>query len=407
MSKHNYLLSHLLDPDNRDEPSRLVVTPNPDRLYFRYTGEPGGWDTVASYIAGPSRWPVKWFPDANIAFLPGTDGVWDALRVAGLGSLNGSTVISGVAEHEMQEWLDDPWRNKERAEMIRTAIGAGTWLRKFRMANSTPLALAAISYTRLLGMRRFLARPTSNGPTLLGTDADDKSRTMNAIRDRIGPRAVRLARKGREDAEKGAINLSDEMHCLMAIVYALLNRTDAVILTADQDYLEIFYKAQWFFDTHYRAWLAARMVSEGRYGEPAKVLTDTDDYFQGPLTLYRRPTLQLQEVLPPDPALVHVGMLYVAPDGMLHKMAFAFEQLMLEMIIMRGKTNGRCTDLFGSANIHVDLGPLKRYTDGLYLGIGEDVSREFNIGKVRILLAHMDSVHSLHCCERFAGRSHL
>jgi hypothetical protein len=109
MAKRNALLDHLLNPKNRDSLSPLVLTPNPDRLQFGYFGNPGDWNTVAGYIAGPVRWPVTWFPDANVAFLDATTPVWDALRLAALVSPNDTAVISGVAEAEMAEWLDDPY----------------------------------------------------------------------------------------------------------------------------------------------------------------------------------------------------------------------------------------------------------------------------------------------------------
>lgn len=346
---------------------------------------------------------MAWFPDANVAFLPATEGVWNALRVAALGSPNGSTVITGVIEYEMKEWLSEPWRNKDRANDIRAAMEGETWIRKFRMGQVAPLDLAIMGYTRLLGVRRFLARPCSGRTTLVDTDAAEKSKTMDAIKKKIGQRALALARKGRNDAEKaGVINISDEMHCLMVIVYALLNRRDSVLLTADEDYIEIFYKAQWFFDTHYRAWLVARMIHDGRYGEPAKEFTNTDGYFNGSLTLFRRPTGQLMEVLPPAPRPVRVGVLYVAPDRMIHKMTFPFEPQMLEMLATRGKTDGRCTDLFGEANIHVDLGPLKRKMDGLYLGIGNDAVSTFETDGICNRLSKLDLEHSLNCLERFA-----
>ena len=341
MAKQNPLLEHLLNPKNRDPRSSLVLTPNPGRLRFGYFGNPGNWDTVASYIAGPVRWPVTWFPDANVAFLDATTRVWDALRLAALGSPNGTVVISGVAEAEMTEWLNDPYRNKERAAAIKAALDGETWIRKFRVAPSDRLNAALYSYTHLLGFRRSLARPCSKGNTLVDTDPNNKSATMNAIRNQLGPRALGLAKKGRDDAEaNGVINISDEMHCIMAILYALQNRRDTVILTADSDYIEIFYKAQWFIDTHYRGWLAAQLINAGRYGEPVREVQDTDGYFDGPMTLYQRPTLQMQEVLPTNSRSVRLAVLYVAPDGMLHKPSFPFELKMLEMLEMRAATGG-------------------------------------------------------------------
>src|SRR5262249_43058999 len=154
-----------------------------------------------------------------------------------------------------------------------------------------------------------------------------KSKTMNAIKDKVGLRAQRLAKKGLIDAEKkGAINVSDELHCVMVVTHALMRGADSVILTADEDFLEIFFKLQWFLDTHYRAWLAAKMVKDGLYGSPVKEMADTNGYFKGPLTLYRRPTPHLREVLPQIYETVRVGVVYVSPCGLTYTMVFPFER---------------------------------------------------------------------------------
>jgi len=59
---------------------------------------------------------------------------------------------------------------------------------------------------------------------------------MDTIGKYMGKRAIALAKKGRKDNEqRGMMNITDEMHCLMVIAYALINRTDAVLLTADED----------------------------------------------------------------------------------------------------------------------------------------------------------------------------
>jgi hypothetical protein len=244
MTKPNPLLDHLLNRKHHDSRDPIIVDANPNRLVFSYFRNRGDWNTVASYIAGLTRWPVTWFPDANVAFLDAAAPVWHALRVAALGEQHAPTVISGVVEAEMKEWLDDPYRNKERAADIKAALNEQTWIRRFRIPTTHPLNAALYNYTHLLGFRRSLARPCPDGTTLVDTDATNKSDTMNAIRNKLGARAQALAKKGRNEAEEhGYINISDELHCLMAILYALENRQDTVILTADADYLEIFYKA--------------------------------------------------------------------------------------------------------------------------------------------------------------------
>jgi hypothetical protein len=402
MAKPNHLLEHFRTPRRRDRPSLISIDYDPNRLQFQYLSGEGDWHTVARLISDRDRWPVAWMPDANVAFLDDTTPVWDALRAVALGNPDGSTVVTEVIEGEMTEWLDLPYRNRDRAVDIKAALAGSTWIKKFRVGPADPYNILLYGYTHLLGFRRGVTQKTVAGTTVVDTDPADKSGTMNAIRNKLGPRTQGLAKKGRENIEgHGSINISDEMNVLMTVLYALLNKRDSIILTADVDYLEIFYKAQWFLDTHYRAWLVAKMIKEGRYGDPAGQMDDTKGYFGGPLTLYKRPTYHLREVLPAHSTTVHVGVLYVAPGGVLHRAVFPFELKMLEMLHTRAATNGRCTDLFADANLHVDLGPLKYGMDGVYLGIGTDATLEFTTNGVSCRLARLDLEHSICCFERF------
>jgi hypothetical protein len=403
MPRPNYLLEHFRDPRRRDQPSPVAICGDPNRLCFRYFSGAGDWNTVARFISDRDGWPVAWIPDANVAFLVTTTPVWDALRAVALGNPDGSTVVTGVVEAEMAQWLNSPYHNEKRAADIKAAMDSSTWIKKFRLDPASPYSIALYGYTQLLGFRRLAAQTPGVSRTLLDTDPADKSGTMNAIRNRLGLRAQGLAKKGREDVEgRGTINISDQMNVMIAVLFALLNKRSSFILTADVDYLEIFYKVQWFLDTHYRAWLAAKMLKEGRYGESAEQMGDTKGYFDGPLTLYKRPTHHMLEVLPADSSAVQVGILYAAPNGKLHRAGFPFELKMLDMLQTRAATNGRCTDLFGNANIHVDLGPLKYGMGAVYLGVGKDTTIEFNTNGVRCQLARLDLEHSICCFENFA-----
>jgi hypothetical protein len=84
-------------------------------------------------------------------------------------------------------------------------------------------------------------------------------------------------------------------------------------------------------------------------------------------------------------------------------MSFPFELPMLEMIETRSRTDGRCTDLFGNANIHVDLGPLRRKLNGLYMGIGCDTVHGFASNGFHASIAKLDLEHSVSCNERFSA----
>ena len=75
MTKPNHLLDHFSNPAFRDQRSPVATTSNPDRLCLGFGWGEGNWRTVADFISGPSRWPVAWFPDANVAFIPETEVV--------------------------------------------------------------------------------------------------------------------------------------------------------------------------------------------------------------------------------------------------------------------------------------------------------------------------------------------
>ncbi|MBN2292230.1 MAG: hypothetical protein JXM70_07385, partial [Pirellulales bacterium] len=144
----------------------------------------------------------------------------------------------------------------------------------------------------------------------------------------------------------------------------------------------------------------AKLVKSGRFGKPVKVLNDTRGCFDSPLTLYRRHSTHLLEVLPKTYRSVPVSVIYVAPEKIIYKIGFQFEREMLEMLDMRSKTCGRCTDLFGEENIHVHLGPLTVNLDGLHIGIGCDAGRWAQTNDTRTFISQLDQEHVLNCRER-------
>lgn len=397
----HHLFNHLQNVEFRDERCGIVFAcDDRSRLRPTYLMEPGDWRDVSQIIYASAKFRTAWLPDTNVAILDETTAAWDALRFAALGSSTGSTVITGVVR---QVWLENPRRHEDRAKAIHAALADETWARSFGLEDNSPILPAIFGYVRLLGLRRYLALPTLDGLTMVGTNPEKKSDTMNAIGNKVGRRAQSLARKGRIDAkEDGEVKINDELLCLMAICYSLLTARESVILTADKDFTEVFWKAQWFFHTHYRAYLAAKLVRAGEFGKPAKVLESSRGYFDGPLTLYRRHTSHLAEVLPRIYRSIPVSVIYVAPDNMIHKIGSRFEREMLDMLEMRSKTCGRCTDLFGVDNIHVDLGPLKVGLDGLYLGIGRDAGDWVETNDTKTFMSRLDAEHALSCKERVA-----
>lgn len=402
MNKPRHFFDQLQDPTFHDRKSAVWPNASRGRLSFISGKGRGNWESIATAIRQPLCRPTQWFPDANVAFLPETDVVWDALRLAGIGIPGGVAGLTQVALAEMDQWLKLPYRLKDRAARVRDAIQENSWLRTVQKPGF-PYGLGIRGYMELLGCRRSLGNPLANGSTFVGTQATDKCTTMNQIEANMGRRALGLAKKGRIDAERtGVVNVSDELHCLIVIVNALLTRKESMILTADADFIEVFAKAAWLFDTHYRGWLAAHLVKSGWYGDPVKTVSDTSGFFNGPLTLFKRPTEGLQEVLPAEYETVRAGVIYVNPRNEIEFLSFGFEPLMLEMLKTRGATNGRCTGLFGPANLHVDLSPLRPGLGCLCLGIGRDQGIQVQSLGHTIFLSMLDLMHCIHTMERFA-----
>lgn len=404
--KRSSLLEHLHSEEFRDPtPSRLVMPGDNDRLHYGRNVLPGGWRDVARFIGEiAGRRPV-WFPDANVAIKGEAEPVWTAFRLAALRTRQPVAIFTGAVLDELKEWLLDPRHHADRAEAIRSSLreenGWVVWTDLYPGQHS-PLFESVISYTHLLGLRRQLAIPRGD-KTVLGTPAGSKNDMMNLVKDHFGLRAVPLAKKGRDELEqRGEISLRDEAHCLLAVVYALLHGRETFILTADYDLTEIFCKVQWFFDTHYKAWLAANLVKAGRFGEPVRVWEDSQgQFFKGSVSLYSKRPHDLLEVLPASHTTVPVHLMYVTPMGQIQWFTFLFEREMVGMLTTRGGTVGRCTDLFGDANIHVDLGPLSNELGGAYIGVGQDLEHRMDIRGTIIGFSHLDVTHTVNCQERF------
>src|SRR5258708_650819 len=158
MKQPRHFFDQFCDPAFHDRKSTVWRNLDPERLTFRSSRDRGDWKSVATMVSRPSQRPTRWFPDANVAFLPETDVVWDALRAAGLGTSGGVTGLTQVALAEIEEWLKLPYRLKERAEKINDALRHCTWLCEVKKP-VFPYGLGLRGYMLLLGFRRQLATP--------------------------------------------------------------------------------------------------------------------------------------------------------------------------------------------------------------------------------------------------------
>jgi hypothetical protein len=397
----NPLLRHIRSDEFEDPRQQIVLKTDASRLRYSYHVLSGGWKEVKRLIATSAMKRICWFPDTNIAILPEAQDIWTDLRIASLGNEFGIARFTSAIYGELQGWLENPLSNQDLARQLTDSLANGGWIRHASLLPNANIDHAILAYTRLLAFRRSLANPGSDGLTLLQTDAKDKLRTMGEIQKQLGERVVSLAKKGRDDRERaGVVYVNDEFHVLQVIRFALESKRHCVILTADSDYREIFQKAQWFIDTHYRASSAAFRIAQGSYGKPYQQLDAMPPFFEGQVQLYSRPTTSVDEVLPHIYEKTPVSVVQVAPNGVIHHLSFVFETPMLSMFETRGKTDGRVTDALGEANIHVDLGPLKVDLEKNSLGVGIDTAWTFESGLPRVRLSMLDLELSLVSHER-------
>ena len=400
--KKNHVLDHIRNPAFRDrEATDAIWLPEPKRLYLMAERLSGGWSRVAKEIVQRADQRMCWFPDTNVAIRDDAEPVWDAFRLAAMHAREPVAVIGAPVYQELSGWLEDPYRNKARARALRDALSQSeaTWAFGFDLDRDRDQLVfeSFYSYIRLFGVRRALAVSTVDGSSPVGAVSDSMADTMNAIKDNVGTRAQALARKGRKDfEERGAFNINDEALVVLAIAYALGTGVETAIVTTDSDYLEIFYKAQWFLDTHFRSWLTGEWVANGLLGQSTGEHS-SELFFEGPIRLYKKPSLTMEEVLPVTFSPIPVHVLFVSPCGDVIRFGFLFERGMVEMIKIRGQTGGRCTDRFGEANVHIDLAPLG---DGFgeFIGVGKDVAAELE--GTTMSVSFLDFTHAINCQER-------
>jgi hypothetical protein len=201
MGKRNFLFEHLDDDNFRDKYSGSVIVGSiSDRLCLRRSLTEGSWEHVARLISEAADDKVAWFPDANVAIYPEAAPVWEAFRRAALERSYTPVVISAPIYRELSQWLNEPHRNESLAHALSWAFqGPDRWAERFALNRDedVPIYRAFCGYNRLLGFRRELARPVSHGGrNAFGVDASRKADVMNDIKDRLGQRAQKLAKKG-------------------------------------------------------------------------------------------------------------------------------------------------------------------------------------------------------------------
>ena len=282
---------------------KALVSPTATPAYFRRliwchegpTEFDGG--KLARIIEHPSRGDVQWFCDSNFFIGPTDQAIWDALLAK-----QGRLVLASPVYEEIRDWLAEPRCNRAMSERISQEVNdpAKPTVRicDFPDVPSNRPALYEY-YVNLLGLRKKAFGAVTWTFSKVHGRPPTNQELSNHCKDKLGPRAQRLARsgvKGKVPAHK----YNDEALVMLAVVDAIYSGRETVILTKDEDVYEQFFKALWLIDTHYRSMLLAeRYAADPEAFQIVRRIVDAEHpAFDGEVLLLRKPSNNLMELVP-------------------------------------------------------------------------------------------------------------
>jgi hypothetical protein len=335
-------------------------------------------------ILHSARDHVRWVCDSNLFIAPTDPRIWDALIAE-----RGRLCLTVPIYHELKQWLDDPVNNSHMATEIKKSFdnSDNTTIQFLDFPHNNKSQITSLEYyINLLGMRKQALRLAEARYSADKGRLPTKQELSNYCKDNFGLRTQLLAGKG-ANAKINAHKLNDEITVVLAIADAIRTGRETVILTRDEDVYEQYYKCLWLIDTHYRAMLLAEKYAADPFAyHPARRIMDLERHaFEGEIILLRKPSDDLQEVLPAfyRPVPVHCILM---TNEMIHAM-FPAERGMADVLDVKGKTGGLSTDRLEGRNCHIYLGNRTRQW-GNCAAIGHDIS--FNLGNPLCKLSIVD-----------------
>lgn len=299
-----------------------------------------------------------------------------------------------------------PWADRRPNHPVNAALSAESDGLEVVSARdwTEPEQRSFIHYTNILGVRKRMlhwaeiafanefGRPPREG---------DKS-TIHGIAQRaVGERGFLLAKKGAGEQAAGALSFADEELVYTAVASALRTGRQTTILTKDEDLLEQFYRLIYLLDTHYRSMLVAQLYKHHFStfrSHPMPRSGQWSDFFQGENNILVERDGDLQDrVLAPSFKFVAVSCVLLG--GRLQQMTFGAETEMQNLIVMKGRTRGRNTDLLGARNCHFYLAGLPAPSKDMPACFTVAEDRCHNVAEQ--LIPHIEMNHGVMLVERF------
>jgi hypothetical protein len=365
------------------------------------------WHALANAVQSTSP-NASFFLDAS--FLGRTDlpdDLWDAL-------LTRRIVFTRLVWSELQPWFNDPFANKyfhSHVAKARQTPNDSIVFFSPKQAWSENVVASASYYVHLLACRKsvgLLLKHNFEKKHGRLPSPDELSRLVQKV---VQDRGWLLARKGLEHGcETVEEMFSDEEVVVCALFNALTTGHETHIWATDPDLIELFYKAQYLIDTHYRTMLIAdryKADPSATYVQriPVPHGSRIAEFFKPPeiLSVFFNVDHLPRVVLPTEfsPVLT-VCERFVQHRTHWSSAGFFFtgEREMLRLMEFKGKSDGLNSLALEGQNCHIVLTPPFPKGTGGRVWIGTDQAAPF-VGQFPLPL--VDINYAILPIERFAA----
>ena len=408
MAKKNPTLNYFNSSQKRDG-GGITSGPGPDeippnrvpiyRLGFTPNQVATDWSLFARSIRESALPDAAFFLDAS--FLGRREiprEVWDAL-------LSRQIVITPLVWKELQDWIKTPFANTWFRDLLISARTTSNPKIVFLEPSqwSADINSTAQYYIELLLSRKLIAHAEMDAFRVKHGREPESEELASILQSKVRDRGLLLARKGIEDISKDNF-ATDEQLVVFTLVHALLTGRESSILTADSDLLEQFYKCCFLIDTHYRSML----IAENYLSTPGNFLSQSlphegschVSFERGEIEALHLPRHFVDWVIPNEHKAVNVHSIRLSWDGdrmKVSSLAFSGETQMSQLLEIKGRANGRNTELLDERNLHLMLPP--PFPEGLTGNAIVGVDRLVPFGRSRFPI--IDLNYTLMEVERF------
>lgn len=269
-------------------------------------------------------------------------------------------VVTSAIWQELQLWIQSPINNRNQwlREKLKSEFASPSdnviFLDKF---DDPAIEKGCQYYKRVLTARKQVHKLAEGRLTKKLNRTPESSEIQSEIQRLVKKRGIQLANDGVKAEAKNSPHIyNDEDLVTRAVLHGIATGNEVTILTTDRGIQEQFYKLVYLIDTNYRSMLIAKKYVEQPRNFPASQEEPDLMSFFGltDCTQIKTSNDFTRIVLPENYEFVMLACQRfgkIEPvDARFWSMAFCAEREMLEVIKIKGKTDGLNTDLLGGRN---------------------------------------------------------